>query len=81
VETGKCFVALFTWRDGNEWLAATPEGYFDGSWDGVAKFGLRLAGREKLLPVDKKMDYCRPDKIRKALTNPADTRPSLRISY
>lgn len=64
--TGKERVALFHLADGDDWLATTPEGYFDGSLGACSLVAWRLG--ERSLPFDQfEAKYCRPDLVRRAL--------------
>jgi predicted GNAT family acetyltransferase len=59
VATGEELCSLIH-LDGDDWLATTPDGFFDGSMRGREKVGYRVAGLE-VVPVDRFFqDFYRP---------------------
>ncbi len=67
VNTARCLVILVSLSGGQDWLAVTPEGYFDGSEGGIAELGLCSRKSGEVLSESEKIKYHRPDKIREAL--------------
>lgn len=61
VTTGQLLLRLATMDGGADWIASTPQGFFDGSRGGREKVTFRLAGSLDLVPVDRFFkDFYRP---------------------
>ena len=61
VHTGEELVRLMVFDDGNDWLAVTREGFFDGSTGARARVMFRIGGGLNVVPVDRFFqDFYRP---------------------
>ncbi|HVX61939.1 MAG TPA: WD40 repeat domain-containing protein, partial [Pirellulales bacterium] len=61
VATGDELLRLTMVDDGRDWLAATPEGLFDGSEGGRERVAFRIGGGLNVVPVDRFFqDFYRP---------------------
>ncbi len=61
VATGDELLRLLTLDGGKDWLALTPDGFFDGSPEGRTKVAFRVGGGLNVVPVDRFFqDFFRP---------------------
>ncbi len=51
--TGNELIALYTFVDQREWLAITPDGYFDASVNGARFIRYRIPGTNHLIPLER----------------------------
>ncbi len=64
-EAARKSVHLYSFREGADWLAVTPEGYYDGSPGGRARLTYRIDGRLNVIPADE--DLYRPGLLGRVL--------------
>ncbi len=80
VATGDELACLITLDGGKDWLAVTPEGYFDGSPGGRTKVAFRIGGGLNVVAVDRFFqDFYRPGLLAEARRG-ARPLPELRMS-
>lgn len=79
VATGEELLRLTMVDDGRDWLAATPEGLFDGSEGGRERVAFRVGRGLNVVPVDRFFqDFYRPG-LMASLWNAVPTLPDVQI--
>ncbi len=66
-ESGKMLLRLYSLNNGKDWLAVTPEGYFDGSPGGCELIRHRNPQTNDLHPSEVSKRFHRPERLRKAI--------------
>ncbi len=61
IDTGEELARLISLESGKDWLAVTPDGFFDGSASGRQRVNFRVGGGLNVVPVDRFFqDFYRP---------------------